>query len=156
VLSLDADLPVYQVMTMDRVIHDAEWVGRSSSGLVTALSLIVMLLSSVGLYAVAAHAVSQQAKEIGIRMAVGARPRQIAGLVLRGASVHVALGLALGVLCTLAWDNVFFSGRAEVSFASPRILVPVAAVLAIVTIAACFIPVRRAATLDPLTTLRQD
>lgn len=156
VLALDSTLPVYQVMTMRQVIRDAEWNGRVSAGLVTVLALIVMLLSTVGLYAVTAHAVSQRSKEIGIRMAVGARPAQIQRMVLHGAALQVMLGLIFGVFCTLAWDGVFFSGRVDIRFAAPGVLGPVAAMLAAVTLAAALLPMRRAARLDAVSMLRHD
>jgi putative ABC transport system permease protein len=156
VLALDANLPLFQIMTLDRVVHDAGWNVRVSSRLVTTLSLIVLLLSSVGLYAVTAHAVNQRSKEIGIRIAVGARPGQIRRLVLGRAGFQVMLGLFFGVLCTIAWDGMFFSGRVDKRLADPLVLGTIAALLASVTIAACVIPMRRAAQLDPITTLRQD
>jgi ABC-type antimicrobial peptide transport system permease subunit len=132
------------------------WNIRVSSRLVTVLSLIVMLLSSVGLYAVTAHAVSQRAKEIGIRIAIGAKPAQIRRLVLRSAAVQVALGLFFGVLCTFAWDGAFFTDRVDTRFADVRVLGPVASIFAIVLLTACLAPTRRATRLDPVATLRED
>ena len=155
-LALDPDLPVFQVMTLDRAVHEAGWPARMSSRLVTVLSIIVMLLSSVGLYAVTAHVVSQRSKEVGIRLAVGAQPAQIRLLVLRGAALQVALGLFFGALCTMAWDGAFFSGRVDTRFADLRVLGPVASILAIVTLSACLAPARLATQLDPVATLRQD
>jgi putative ABC transport system permease protein len=156
VLALDANLPVFQAMTLARAVDDAMWNIRVSSRLVTVLSLIVILLSSVGLYAVTAHAVSQRAKEIGIRTALGAKPAQIRRLVLRSAAVQVALGLFFGVLCTLAWDGAFFTRGVETRFADVRVLGPVGLIFAILLLAACLAPTRRATRLDPVATLRQD
>ena len=156
VLAVDAHLPVFQAKTLARAVDDALWNIRVSSRLVTVLSLIVMLLSSVGLYAVTAHAISQRAKEIGIRIAIGAKPAQIRRLVLRSAAMQVALGLFLGVLCTFAWDGAFFTGRVDTRFAEVRVLGPVASILAIVLLTACLAPTRRAMRLDPVATLRQD
>ena len=156
VFGLDPNLPVFQASTLARVVHEAGWNARASSRLVTALSLIVMLLSTVGLYAVTAHVVSQRAKEIGIRLAVGAQPAQIGRMVLGSSALYVSLGLTVGVLCTLAWDGVFGSGLVNIRLADPAVLGPVITVLALVAFAACLAPARRATRLDPVATLRQD
>ena len=77
-------------------------------------------------------------------------------LVLMRASWQVMLGLTVGVVCTMAWDAVFFSGRANVRFVRPDVLLPVAALLAIVMFTACIVPAQRAARLDPLRALRAE
>ena len=130
--------------------------GRVSSGLIRFLTLAALALSIVGLYAVTAHSVNQRAPELGVRIALGARPRALRQLVVGHALWQVALGLVLGVLGTLAWDAVFFSGRVDRRFASPEIVAPVALVLIVVTLLACVIPIRRATRLDPIAVLREE
>jgi predicted permease len=156
VLALDPHLPVHQVMTLEQAVRNVEWPARVGARLVTILSAIVLLLSTVGLYAVTAHAVVQRSKEIGIRVAIGARPRQVQRLVLSRAAAQVALGLLFGIGATYAWDNVFASGVTARHFTDPRVLVPIASVLACAMVLACLIPIRQALRLDPIATLRQD
>jgi predicted permease len=156
VLALDPNLPVHQVMTLGQAVRNVEWPARVSARLVAILSAIVLLLSTVGLYAVTAHAVVQRSKEFGIRVAIGARPRQVQRLVLSRAAAQVALGLLFGIGATYAWDNVFASGVTARHFTDPRVLVPIAGVLAFAMVLACLMPIRQALRLDPVATLRQD
>ena len=156
VLGLDQHLPVYQVVTLERALYDVGWNIRVAGRLVGVFSFIVLLLSTVGLYAATAHSVSQRSKEIGIRMAIGARPGQVGRWVLSGAALHVALGLLFGIAATHAWDQAFSSGIAVGDFADPRALIPIVLVLALAMVIACAIPLRHAVKLDPVKTLRQD
>lgn len=156
VLALDPDVPLYRMQTMAQVIDDAEWNGRISARLIYTLTFIAFAVSLVGLYAVTAHAVSQRTQEIGIRTALGARPTQVAGLVLRRAAGLALLGLIAGVGCTIAFDATFYSGRIDLRFTRPSVLIPVCALLALVTLIACVVPVRRATRLDPLLALRHE
>ncbi len=156
VSSLDPQLPLYRVMTMERAIDEVEWVGRVSVRMITSLTLIALGLSIVGLYAVTAHAVGQRTQEIGVRMALGARPGEVRRLILRRALIQVAIGLVAGIACTMAWDAAFFSGRADLRFAAPDVLIPVASLLALITFAACVVPARRATRIDPVEALRSE
>ena len=154
-LALDPNLPLYRTRTMPEVITDAEWNLRVSSRLVTLLTIIAFTLSVVGLYAVTAHAVGQQTQEIGLRIALGARPHQVRSLIVKRAALQVVLGLTFGVACTMVWNAVFETSF-NLQLASPSVLGSVAALLAVVTAVACIIPVRRATRLDPVVALRQD
>ena len=153
---LDPNLPLYNLKTMNRAIEEVEWVGRVSSGLIRFLTLVALALSIVGLYAVTTHSVGQRAQEIGVRMALGARPWQLRRLIFSRAVWQVGLGLVFGFLGTMAWDGLFFSGRADLRFASPEVLGPVAVLLIVITVAACALPMRRVIRLNPVAVLRQD
>ena len=156
VRALDANLPLYNVMTMNRAAQEVEWVGRVSSGLFRFLTLVALALSIVGLYAVTTHLVGQRAQEIGVRMALGAQSWQLLRLIVSRAIWQVGLGLVLGLLGTMAWDGLFFSGRADLRFASPEVLGPVALLLIVITIAACALPMRRVIRFNPVAVLRED
>lgn len=155
-VTVDPDVPLYRTVTLKQAVEDAGWNGRVSLRLIYTLTFIAFAFSVVGLYAVTAHAVGQRTQEIVVRMALGARPGQVRRLVVMRAATQAAFGLVAGVACTILWDAVFFSGRVDVRFARPGIVLPICALLALVTLAACVVPVRRATRLDPATALRNE
>jgi predicted permease len=154
--AIDATLPLDQVRTMQQVVRDAEWVGRTSRNLSDALTFIAVLLAALGLYAVTSYAVTQRTQEIGIRIALGARRWQVALFVGRGIAAQLAIGLATGVACTRIWAWMFSSGRAGVTASDVLPLVGVAGILIAIAIVACVVPVRRATRLDPVAAIRRE
>nr|MDQ3349516.1 FtsX-like permease family protein [Acidobacteriota bacterium] len=154
VQGLDASLPIFRARTLSRVRDDATWNGRLSSRLITFLTLIAVFLSAIGLYAVTAHGVSQDRQEIGIRMALGARPHQIVGRVVGRLMLRTAAGFGAGVLCTALWDWTFPTGAASVRSTDLLSLAIVGAILLGILALAAIVPSRRASHVDPLVTLR--
>lgn len=154
VRSLDADRPLYRTMSMTRVMSDARWNPRVASGIVNTISTIALLLAVVGLYGVTAHAVASRAREIGIRVAVGAAPRDVAWVVLRRAAFQLALGVPAGIALTVLWNRLFVITSDEDLVRAVLVLGTVALVIVTVGIAACLIPARQAARMDPVATLR--
>jgi len=153
--ALDSNLPLYRMRTLAQVVRDAQWNGRVARMLILTLTIIAVGLSTVGMYAVTAHAVTQQTREIGVRMALGARPRQVAQLILRRAMFQIGLGFFVGVICTILWDSRFSTGRADAILFDPRSLFTIAALMVAIAAIACLIPVRRATRLDPVQAIRR-
>ncbi len=153
-LTIDPNLPLYRMRTMARVMRDAEWNGRVAHALLLVLISIAVGLSTVGLFAVTAHAVSQRTPEIGIRMALGAQPLQVVGLILRRVIVQLGAGFVAGVGCTALWDRMFTTGNPEITATDPASLLFVAIVLTVSATIACFIPARRATHLNPVIAIR--
>ena len=154
VLDLDPLLPVDRIQTLAEVVRAAQWNQRVSQRLLLLLTFIAIVLSTVGLYAVTAHGVAQRTQEIGVRMALGARPGQVLRLVARRVLFQVSLGLVAGIGCTLAWDRVFESGPANLEIVDPRVLTAIAVTLTVAALIACSVPARRAIGLDPVRAIR--
>jgi len=152
---IDANLPLYRVLTMREAIREIQWPGAVSYRLINSLTAIALGLSIAGLYAVTAYMVGQRTQEIGIRMALGAQPGAIRRMVLRGATLQVAAGLVLGLAGTAAFNAAFYSGPVARPL-NADVLGPVAALLTIATLLACVVPARRATRLDPIAALRED
>ena len=156
VSKLDPNLPVYRFRTMAQVMRDALWNGRVSSNLFLMLTFIAVALSTVGLYAVTAHGVTQRAREIGLRMALGARPWHVTRLIARRVAMQLVIGFMAGIVCTKLWDANFGSGSDGVTASDPKSLLIVAVILAVLAAVACVVPARRAARMDPLAAIRQE
>ena len=152
---LDADLPLYSVLTMGQVISRSKMNGRVSQLLVTTIALIAFGLAAVGLYAVTAHGVAQRTHEIGIRMALGARGRQITALVLRGAMRQLWLGLIVGALLTAAWERLLGDPTQRYRMTDPIVLALVALLVFVVAALTCVWAARHATQLDPVAALRR-
>jgi putative ABC transport system permease protein len=120
----------------------------------TILAMIALVLASVGIYAVTAYSVTQRTQEIGVRMALGAQPRQVSWLILRQGLVQLAIGLVIGTAGTLAAAPVLSALLVQIKPHDPTTLLGIAVVFTAVTICACLIPARRATQLDPLSALR--
>jgi predicted permease len=155
VQALDSNLPLYRVRTMQQAIRDAQWNGRLSARLILALTFIAVALSTVGLYAVTAYGVRQRTHEIGLRIALGAGPRQIATVIARRVFVQVAIGFWAGVVCTMLWDRMFGGASPGALAADPVSLSIVAGVLLLAATTACAVPIRRAIRLHPMTAMQQ-
>ena len=156
VQSVDPSLPIFRARTLPQVRRDLDWNGRVSNGLFLFLAFIAVALATFGLYAVTTHAVSQERHEIGIRMALGARPHQIIGCVVRRLLVQVFVGFAAGVGCTMLWERTFPPGDPNIHAADPVSLTLVAlALLGLIMIAAA-VPSRRASRVDPLLAIRAE
>ena len=154
VLALDPLLPMFRIQTLSDVVRNAQWNARLSHRLVLMITFIAVALSTVGLYAVTAHGVARRTQEIGVRMALGARPRQVLMVVVRRVLLQVTLGFAAGIVCTLAWERMFSSGRVDLSIVNPAALAAIAATLVVAALIACYVPARRAIHLDPVAAIR--
>jgi ABC-type antimicrobial peptide transport system permease subunit len=115
---------------------------------------VALVLAAIGLYGVTAYAVAQRTSEIGIRMALGANRVQVQKLVLRGASLHVGLGLLIGIPMAIAAGHLMAAELFGVSAWNPVVLGAVTLVLGIVALLAAALPARRAAGVEPMEALR--
>ena len=156
VQAIDADQPVLAIQTLAQLLAQERWWQRTWSGLFGVLAAIALVLSSVGLYAVMAYAVTQRTHEIGVRMALGAQRRQVSWLILERGMKQIGIGLALGFAASVALQRVLPGGREGISAHDPAALAVIALLLTAVSIAACLLPARRATRVDPLVALRTD
>ncbi len=154
--TIDPREPVSDLDTMDQIVVDAFGPKRLTLFLLAFLAAIVLVLSSVGLYAALAYSVSQRRHEIGIRVALGAEGRDISRMVVvqgaRLALLGVGIGLAASLLLTRLMQGLLYG----VSAGDPLTLAGTALLLTLVALVACFAPARRATQIDPLVALRHE
>ncbi|HEV2287434.1 MAG TPA: ABC transporter permease [Candidatus Acidoferrales bacterium] len=156
--SLAPALPVFDVQTMDDALGSGQGflIFRLGAALAAALGLLGLALVLVGVYGVVSYAASQRTHEIGIRMALGAQPAAIRKLIFRQGIILVICGLGVGLLGSLAASRVVGNFLVGVSAVDPAIWGGVAALLAAVTLTACYLPARRAMRVDPMVALRHE
>ena len=147
---------VAEIGTMENFIKNDSWQHEQTATLTALFAALAFLLATVGLYGVVSFAVARRRKEIGIRMALGARPADVIGLVLKESMMPVGIGLAAGLVLALALNQSLKNLFYEVAPADPVILTAVTLSILIATVAASYIPTRRALAVDPTTTLRTE
>jgi predicted permease len=156
VRALDPGVPVFEAVTLADFIQAARFTQKAAAALLGVLSAVALALTSLGLYGVLAFAVAQRVPEIGVRLALGARPADISRLFLGRGGVLIALGLALGLAGALALGRVLAHAMMGVSAFEPLPLAAAAVGVVLPALAACWLPARRAARVDPLTALRAE
>lgn len=155
VRELDQRLPVANVQTLQQNVSGAMAQPRFLMLLLGVFAAVALLLAAVGTYGVMAHSVAERNREIGIRMAMGAEPQGVLGLVLRQGAVLAMAGLALGVVGALGLTRFLGSQLYEVDTTDLRTFVGVPLVLGAVALIACYLPARRATRVDPMVALRE-
>jgi len=153
--ALDPTLPV-TVGTLAERVDKFRGLPRFMAMLISLFAAIALLLAAVGLYGVMSFLVMQRTREIGVRMAVGAEPRDVVILVQTHAAVWTGVGMVIGLGCSFALARTIRGLLYEVSPGDPTSLAIAVAVLAVVSALAAWIPSRRAARVDPIVALRQD
>jgi predicted permease len=155
VASLDRELPVFDAQTMEQRTDKALLNRRSPAMLSLSFGLVALLLSAVGIYGVLAYLVSQRAKEIGIRIALGSSSRAIFDLVLREGMLLIAAGFLLGVVGAAMLRRSLESQLFGVRSTDPLVLGLATLLLAVVALTACVLPARRAMRIDPVLVLAE-
>jgi len=154
--TVDKDMPIYAVWTMDQLLGDSLAQRRLTMFLLTSFAVLALLLASVGIYGVIAHIVRQRTRELGIRLALGAQSVDVLKLIL-GQGLKLALiGVALGLAAAFALTRWMGSLLFEVAPTDILTFSLIAVVLLCVALIACWIPARRATKVDPLETLRAE
>jgi predicted permease len=156
VRAVDADQPVARVRTYEEILARALAPRRFTSWLAGLFAGLALLLAALGTYGVLAYAVSTRTRELGIRAAFGASPRDVTRLVLREGFVLVAVAVAAGMCSALAAASVLRGMLYGVEPRDPAVFAAVGIVLATVALAATWLPARRAARLDPVSALRSE
>ena len=156
VRSLDPNVPLAEVQTMSSLVDGATTRERFYLMLLTAFAGVAVALAAVGIYGVMSYAVSRRTHELGLRMALGARPQQLLANVVREGMTVAAVGGGIGMAGALAISRVMASLLYGVRATDPLTFVAVAATLGAVALVACYIPARRATRIDPLKALRAD
>jgi predicted permease len=154
--AVDADLPLFNVQTMNDILAQGRWPFRVFGTMFAIFALIALVLAAVGLYAVTAYAVTQRTQEIGVRMALGAQSGQVVWLIMRRVLVQLAIGLVLGIAGAFGVGRVLRSLLVQTSSTDSVTLTGVAIVLLGASIAACVRPTYRATRLDPTAALRAE
>lgn len=154
--AVDAELPVYDIRTMNQVLAASVAERRFSMLLLAVFACAALLLAAIGLYGVISFSVTERTREIGIRLAMGASHRDVLKLVIRqGISLSLA-GIALGIAVAFATTRLMTSLLFGVSANDPLTFIAVSVVLTEVALGACFVPARRAARVDPMVALRYE
>ena len=156
VRALDPTLPLSEVKSMDGRVGDAMWRTRVAAWLFTAFAGLALLLTAVGIFGVISQTVSQRTPEIGVRMALGAQRSDVLGLVLGRAGVLTGIGISAGIAIALGLTRVMAALLYETEPGDPSTLALVALLLAIVALAACYLPARRASRVNPIVALRYE
>ena len=156
VWAVDKDQPVLSVMPLETMLADYLAPRELQSSLLGGFAGFALLLAALGIYAVLAFSVAQRTQEIGVRVALGAQPRDILRAILKQGLSLAGLGVGLGVAGALALSQVLASLLFGVSATDPLTLSGAVLVLLLVAAAACYIPARRAMRVDPIVALRYE
>jgi predicted permease len=154
VRTVEPDQPVYSMRTVAEGMAQARWAYRVFGSMFGIFALVALALSAVGIYAVTSYSVTQRTPEIGVRMALGAAPRQVRWLVLRQGMVQLAIGLTIGLGLGMLLSGVLRALLVQIPPQDPVTFGTITVLLMIVMLVACLVPARRATRLDPLAALR--
>jgi len=156
VQALEPNLLLRMARTMPQVIDESLWAPRTGAALLSCFGFLALLLAIVGIYGVISFSVNQRVRDIGIRMALGAGPRQILREVLTDGFALVAAGVAAGIGCALLVSRLLSPFLFGVSTTDPLTFAAVSFLLAAVALAACYFPARKATRVLPSTALRHE
>ncbi len=154
--SVDPDLPMSNVSTMDELIEGTTGPRRFAMLLLGAFSVLAAALAAIGLYGVMSYTVTQRAKELGVRLALGARPGDVLSLVLRQGVRLALIGLGIGLVASLALSRLIRGMLFGVSATDPLTFVLIPLLLLAVTLVATWVPARRATRVDPVAAMRAE
>jgi putative ABC transport system permease protein len=156
ILSLDKSVPIFDVKTLEERSAEATSRTRFSALLLGIFSSLALILGATGVYGVMSYAVSGRTREIGVRMALGAQPRNVLGLVMRDAFFVMFSGVGLGIGGALAATRVLGSQLYGIGTTDTLTFASVSVLLAAVSLAASYVPARRAMKVDPIVALRYE
>jgi predicted permease len=156
VQALDRNLPLTNVWPIGEVISQALWAAKFSAGLLAVFAGLAVVLAAIGLYGVVAYSVGQRVREIGIRMAIGAKPADILSMIVRQSAKTLAIGLVTGLITSYLLARLITSLLYGVSAASPLPFTVLPMLLAVVGLIATAIPALRATKVNPIVALRNE
>ena len=151
---VDKDQPVTNLRTMDRVLLDSGQGDDAMADLMGAFAIIALVMAAVGIYGLIAYLVGRRTHELGVRMALGARRREVLALVLRSSMPMVLAGVATGFLISLAMPGLITASFQDFHVHSGWILAGTPVAVLLVAVASCFFPARRASRVEPTVALR--
>jgi putative ABC transport system permease protein len=156
--SLDANLPVFDVRTMDDALNSINglFLYRLGATLAGLLGLLGFVLALIGVYGVMSYSAAQRTHEIGIRVALGAQPAQVLKIIFRQGLFIVGLGMVIGTAAALALGKLVAGFLVGVGGADPLTYIAVCLTMALAALTACFVPARRAMKVDPMIALRYE
>jgi predicted permease len=156
VQQIDKNLAFTNAQTVQQILGQGLWAARMGAALLGLFGALALILASIGIYGVLAYSVAQRTSEIGLRMALGAQPRQVLGLVLKQGMLLALIGAAVGVLVALPVARLASGLLYGVSATDPLTYGGITLLLMGVALLACYVPARRATRIDPLVALRVD
>ncbi len=154
--SIDKDLPVFSIRSMDQLLVNSLGQRRLMLVLLVSFAALALLLATIGIYGVISYSVRQRTQEIGIRMALGAQRRDVLKMILIEGARLSLLGVVIGMGAALALTSWMESLLFEVRPTDPLTYTLIAVVLSLVALFACYLPARRATKVDPMVALRRD
>jgi len=153
---MDRNLPITNVWPIGEVISQSLWASSFGASLLTVFAMIAMALCAVGIYGVVGYSVGQRIREFGIRLALGAQPRDVLMMVLKQSAVMMGAGLIAGLVAAFLLARLIVTFLYGVNTNSPLVFLAMALVLAAVGVFASYIPARRAARVDPMVALHYE
>lgn len=156
IAAVDPVVPTGSMRSMEQVLSHSLALRNFMMFLLSLFATLALTLATVGIYGVISYAVSQRTREIGVRMALGANPRDVLRLILGEGLKLVLAGVALGIIAALAMTRLLTTLLYGVSVTNPVIFLSVVLLLVAVSLAACFVPARRAMRVDPIVALRYE
>ena len=155
-VQLNPNVPIGPVQTLDEVLSASLSQPRAITWPLVTFAALAFLLAAIGIYGLVSYSVAERTPEIGVRMALGAQPRDVSRMVLTGGLRLAVLGVGCGIIAGIALTRVMSSVLYGVTSTDPLTLTTVGILLGIVALAACYIPARRAAKVDPIVALRYE
>jgi len=155
-MAVDSEQPIYAIQPMEKLLNEAVAPRKFVMSLIGSLAAVALVLAMIGIYSVISFSVNERTREIGIRMALGAKNHEVMTMVL-GQGMRVAcLGIAVGLAIAYGLTRLLRTLLFEVSATDPKTFVLVAFTLGVVALLACYLPARRATTVDPLIALKDE
>jgi putative ABC transport system permease protein len=156
VRTLDDQLPLYNLRSMEQLRAESTGNQRVGLALIGSFAAVALALASIGVYGVMAFMVAGRSREIGIRLALGAKPRHVRRMILRDGAALTAIGVVVGLIAALALTRMMEAQLFETPATDPVTFLTVAAVIAIAAMLACWVPARRTTRVDPVVALRAE
>jgi predicted permease len=154
VQALDPGLPLYGIETLEAAAARSRTPQRLVGTWFSAIAIVALVLSTMGVYALTSYGVAQRTQEIGVRVALGAQTHQVTWLFLSATTLHLLIGLAIGIAGALTAGELLRTFLVGISARDPLTVVAVVSLLSVVALLACLLPARRAARVDPMLALR--